>query len=72
MAHCEYGFLKVIPNTNPPKVVYSGSQNTSIVTVEEGFYNENSKLITLESKSIGRSTFNKAPEVTMVKLYINF
>lgn len=66
MAHCEYAFLKIIPNTNPPKVVYSSTQNTSLVTIEEGVYEDNSKSITIESKSIGRSAFNKPPEVTSV------
>lgn len=72
IAHCEYGFLKVRPNTNPPVICYTSTQNTSISTVEEGTYDDSNKVISLDTKSIARSETNKPPEVTKVKLHYHY
>ena len=66
MAHCEYGFLKVRPNTNPPSISYTSTQNTSITTIEEGEYVEAEKAIKLDTNSVGRSSKNPEPSVTKV------
>ncbi len=58
--------MKVKPKTNPPYICYTSTQNTSIVTVEEGEYDETAQSINLKTKDVARSSFNKAPEVKNV------
>jgi hypothetical protein len=64
--HREMGFLRVNPkDETATNISYLNVQNVGLADVEEGNINEKSFLV--ETKSIGRSCFNKDPSVRLLR-----
>jgi hypothetical protein len=64
--HREMGFLRVNPKEEiATNISYLNVQNVGLANVEEGNINGNSFLV--ETKSIGRSCFNKDPSVRLLR-----
>lgn len=64
--HREMGFLRVNPkDENATNISYLNAQNIGLANVEEG--NINGKNFSVETKTIGRSCFNKDPSVRLLR-----
>ncbi|UJR16077.1 hypothetical protein I4U23_002990 [Adineta vaga] len=64
--HREMGFLRVNPKDDAlMNISYLNVQNVGLADVEEG--NINGKSFLVETKSIGRSCFNKDPSVRLLR-----
>lgn len=64
--HREMGFLRVNPkDENATEISYLNVQNVGLANIEEG--NINGKSFQVETKTIGRSCFNKDPSVRLLR-----
>lgn len=64
--HREMGFLRVNPkDENATNISYLNVQNVGLANVEEGTIN--GKSFSVETKTIGRSCFNKDPSVRLLR-----